>query len=381
MRRNLLKYTLVIFVSLTIASCRKYIMRPGPTDGTPPITGLYILNDERDLSGPPFYSASTLSFYNLSTRQVTPDRYYSVNGKTLGYTGNDMEIYGSKMYIAVTNSGIVDIVNAKTGRLIKQDSLLNSTAGPPWYSYNKQPRNIAFYKGNVYISCYDGTVAVMDTINFSVSTKITLPGFSYLEGLVIQNDKLYVADSGIGTGVTNTISVIDLLSNKEIKRISVIPYPVSLAADSYDNVYVLSGWTDDWQQFNISTGGLTIIYSKTDSVKSSPVPGVYPARSNIPITVNGDLVYYDTGSDIPGENKIAVYNAKTQTPVSDNFVTDGTKIQSPYSICVNPVTGEVYISDAKDGISNGSIDVFDKTGKLEYSFPAGVSPVKIKLLN
>src|SRR5277367_3022335 len=129
MIRNLLKYILVVLVCLTTASCRKYTMPPEPTVGTPPITGLYILNDERDLSGPPFYSASTLSFYNLSTRQVTPDQYYSANGKTLGYTGNDMEIYGSKMYITVTNSGIVDIGNAKTGRLVKQDSLLNLTAG------------------------------------------------------------------------------------------------------------------------------------------------------------------------------------------------------------------------------------------------------------
>jgi hypothetical protein len=176
--------------------------------------------------------------------------------------------------------------------------------------------------------------------------------------------------------------VIDLQSNKEIKRISVIPYPVSLAADSYGNVYVLSGFTDDWQQFNISTGGFTVIDSKTDSVKSPPVPGMYPGRRSIPITVNGDLVYY-VGS-YTGSNKIAVYNAKTQTLVRNNFITDGTNIDSPYSICANPATGEVYVVDAKGssfGMLNGVVDVFDKTGKLEYSFTTGVNPAKIKLLN
>ena len=376
MKQNLLKAVLVILTCLTITACRKNEMKSKSTTGLPP--GLFILNDGQDLNGPPYYSASTLSFYNLSARQFTPDEYNAVNGKTLGYTGNDLEIYGSKMYIAVTNSSVIDVVNAKTGEAIKEISLLDPASPPPSYRY---PRHMVFYKGNVYISCKDGTVAVMDTTNFSISATISLPGFYYLEGLVIQNDKLYVADAGIGTGVTNIVSVIDLSSNKEIKRISVIPYPVSLAADSYGNVYVLSGWTDDWQQFYVSTGGLTIIDSKTDSIKSPPVPGVYPANSNIPIIINGDLVYYNTGSTIPGENKIAVYNAKTQTPVTANFVTDGTHIQSSYSMCINPVTGEVYISDARDGVANGVVDVFDKTGKLEYSFATAVQPIKIKLLN
>jgi len=373
MKQNLLKSALVIIVCLTISSYRKTEMA---TAGTPLPPGLFILNDERDLGGPPYYSASMLSFYNFGARKVTPDQYVAVNGKTLGYTGNDLEIYGSKMYFVLANSSVVDIVNVKTGRLIKEVSVLDPTTQPPSYRY---PRNIAFYKGNAYMSCQDGTVEVMDTIDFSVNAKITLPGTYYLEGLLIQNGKLYVADSGIGTRVSNMISVIDLQSNKEIKRISVIPYPVSLAADSYGNIYVLSGRTDNWQQFNVSTGGLTIIDSKTDSVKSPPVPSVYPARRSIPITVNGDLVYYTAG-----DNKIAVYNAKTQTPVRDSFVTDGTKIDSPYSLCANPATGEVYVADAKEssfGASNGVVDVFDKTGKLEYCFTTGVNPVKIKLLN
>jgi YVTN family beta-propeller protein len=344
-------------------------MKPESAAGPSAPSGLYLLDEEA--------GAGALSFYNLSTRQITPDQYQAVNGNILGDGGNDVEIYGSKMYIAVTNSSVIDIVNAKTGKLIKQDSLLNPVYG--LFGYARKPTNIAFYKGNAYISCSDGTIAIMDTVNLSVNAKITLPGVFYLGGLVVQNDKLYVADSGAGPSVTDIVSVIDLSTNQEIKRINVIPYPVSMAADSYGNVYVLSGFTDDWHQFDISTGGLTIIDSKTDNLKSPSVVGLYPSVGNIPITVNGDLVYYATYAT--GNNKIAVYNAKTQTAVTDNFITDGTNIQFPASICANPVTGEVYVSDAKDFALNGVVDVFDKTGKLEYSFPTGVNPVKVKLLN
>jgi hypothetical protein len=121
MKQNLLKSALVILTFLTIGACRKSEMT---TAGTPLPPGLFILNDERDLGGPPYYSTSTLSFYNFSTRKVTPDLYNTVNGKTLGYTGSDMEIYGSKMYIAVSNSSVIDIVNAKTGKAIKEVACL-----------------------------------------------------------------------------------------------------------------------------------------------------------------------------------------------------------------------------------------------------------------
>jgi YVTN family beta-propeller protein len=231
MKRFLLKSILVILVGLIIASCRKYTMPPGSVVGTSPITGLYILNDG-------LVDVSSLSFYNLSTRQVTPDQYFAVNGKPLGDMGNDLEIYGSKMYIVVANSDVLDIVNPKTGKLIKQDSLVNAVIGAPWYDHDKVPRNIAFYKGNAYISGHDGTVAVMDTVTLSINTTITLPGFFYQEGLAIANNKLYVADAGLG--VTNTVSVIDLATNKEIKRINLLPDPVSLATDNYGNIYVMS---------------------------------------------------------------------------------------------------------------------------------------------
>jgi YVTN family beta-propeller protein len=367
MKRDLLKCITVILSCLAIASCRKYTVSPGPTGGASPSTGLYFLNLGEE-------GTSSLSFYNLNTKVII-DPYQTANGQALGQAGNDIEIYGSKMYIVVTNSNVVDIVNPHTGKLIKQDSLINSVIGPPWYGHDKQPRNIAFNNGIAYISCHDGTVAVLDTVTFSIKATITLPGFFYQEGLAIANNKLYVADAGLG--VTNTVSVIDLTTNKEVKRIPVIPDPVSLAADSYGNIYVLSSYTDDFQNYNISSGGLTIIDSKTDSARFVPtVIAGHTEKTSIPITVNGDLVYYATG-----DNKIAVYNAKTQTSVTASFVTDGTAIQYPCSIAVNALTGEVYIGDAKDDISNGSIDVFDKTGKLEYSFPTGVFPVGIKLLN
>src|SRR5437879_3740531 len=137
MKQIRLNYLFIAFALLSVlASCHKD--KVTPNQGTPTATraGVYVLNQGGFQS-----NNSTLTYYNYSTKQLTADLYKSVNGTDLGDTGNDAEIYGSKMYIVVNVSNVVDIVNAKTGKLIKQDSLINNKVG-------RQPRSVAFYKGN-----------------------------------------------------------------------------------------------------------------------------------------------------------------------------------------------------------------------------------------
>jgi YVTN family beta-propeller protein len=338
-------------LTLIVASCHKDKVIPNP--GTPVATraGLYILNQ-----GGLGNNNSTLTYYDYATKNLAADIFSSVNGAPLGDTGNDIEIYGSKMYITVNNSNRVDILNAKTGKLIKTDSL-------------HQCRSIAFYKNNAFITTYDNSVAVMDTASLSITKTIAVGRNP--EQLVVANDKLYVANSGgLNTdGVfDNTVSVVDLTSLTETKKITVIANPQSMAADAYGNIYVAS--IGDYANI---PGGLTVIDSKTDVVKSHPAASVGYA---VPITVSGDFVYY-----ITADNKIAVYNAKTQTPVQPNFIADGTKVITPYAIGADAVSGEVFITDAKDYSSNGTLYAFDKTGKLEYSITTGINPGKIALVN
>jgi YVTN family beta-propeller protein len=367
-----------IFIALALltvlASCHKDQM--APNSNTPPVgqNGIYILN-QGDGYGSSIKYNSTLTYYNYVPKTLVLDKYSAANGESIGALGNDIELYGSKMYLIASVSSVIDILDPKTSKLIKQDSLVNDNIAPSFYMHFKEPRSIAFYKGNAFITTYDGTVAVMDTASLAITKYI--PVGHYPEGLVVANNKLYVAAPG--AGADNTISVIDLNTLTEIKKISVIPNPINLVADTYGNVYVSSYYD---AIFNVSRqtypdpptiGGLTIIDSKTDLVKSQTPMSL---AGNVPIAAQGDFVYYATL-----DNKIAVYNAKTQSLVRANFITDGTLITAPFAITVSSITGEVFISDAKDYVSNGSLYAFDKTGKLEYTLTAGINPGKILLLN
>ena len=361
-----------------LASCQKKLVMP--TTHNPDFdnlgSGIFILNQGNGFGSSIKYNSS-LTFYNQATNTLIADEYSVANAMGIGAVGNDMAMYGSKMYIVATISSVVDIVDPRTARLIKQDSLVinNYVVGPPLYWDRREPRSIAFYKDNALISCYDGTVAVMDTTTLSITKYISVG--RYPEGMAVANGKLYVANSGVG--LSNSVSIIDLTTMAEVKKVTVIPNPSSVVADAYGNIYVASRLDDifvgDNQTYpdTQTVGGITIIDSKTDLVKSQTPTYLAP---NAPITIQGDSLYY-----ISGDKNIIVYNAKTQTKIIDNFITDGTTINNPFSITIHPASGEVFIGDAKDYISNGSVYAFDKTGKLEYTLTAGINPGKIVPFN
>jgi YVTN family beta-propeller protein len=357
MKQFKLKNLLIAAAILPVlASCHKDRVDPDAVTPQAERAGIYILNQGNFNA-----NNSTLSYYDYTAKSFTADKFNAANNRGLGDTSNDVKIYGSKMYIIVNVSSTVEVVDAKTVKSIKQIKMENGTA-------KRQPRYIAFNGSKAYISLYDGNVAVLDTASLTVDTYIKVGRNP--EQLAIANGKLYVANSG-GLDFTNldhTVSVVDLATQKEIKKIDVIANPISLSADALGNVYVLSAG-----DYGTTLPGLTVINSKTDVVsKNSPLAGAYGTS----IIASGENVYFLTA-----DNKVVVYNAQSQVVVQENFIDDGTVIETPYNLSVDTQTGEVFVCDAKDYSSNGAIFAFDKNGKKEYSITVGINPAQIVFIN
>ncbi|MFI5161915.1 MAG: DUF5074 domain-containing protein [Sphingobacteriales bacterium] len=335
---------------LILASCHKD-KKVIPTS-TSVTDGFYVLNQ-----GLFNDNNSTLSFYDYSTKVVTADIFTSANARGLGDTGNDIEIYGSKMYIVMNVSSTIEVVNPKTAKSIRQIKLFTGTTG-------REPRDITFYKGNAYVSCYDGTVAVIDTATLGVKGSITVG--STPEQLAVANGKLYVANSGglDYPNYANTVSVIDLSTVTVTKTLTVVVNPQNVGTDGKGNVYVLSAGN-----YGDVGSSLAVIDANTDVVKSQ----TNFDGSNM--VVQGDNAYF-----ITSVNAIKVYNVSTNTVTAASFISDGTTIATPYSLAADASSGEVFVTDAKNYTSPGAVYVFDKTGKKEYSITAGINPGKIALL-
>lgn len=343
-----------------LASCSKDYV-PNPDTPTAERAGIYILNE-----GNAGHNNSSLTYYNYAAKTTTPEIFGAVNaGAGIGDTGNDIKVYGSKMYIVVNVSSTIEIIDPKTAKSIKQIKVFDGATA-------RQPRYVVFNKNKAFISTYDGKVAVLDTASLTIEKYISVGRNP--EQMVISNGKLYVANSGgldsftPGVGPDKTVSVIDLNTLTEIKKIEVPSNPIDIAADDYGDVYVISYGTD-----YPAKPFLTVINNATDMVKTS---NSIDAGYGSSFLINGDLAYYLTDA-----GKVKVFNVKNDVVSNENFITDGTTFSVAYDLALDSTTGEIFVTDAVDYISNGKLYAFDKTGKKEYTLTTGINPGAVVLVN
>ena len=182
------------------------------------IAGFYLLNEGNMGS-----NKATLDYYDYTTRVYTKNIFAATNPNVvaeLGDVGNDLKIYGNKLYAVINCSNLVEIMDARTAKHLGMVEIANC-------------RYIAFSGDKAYVSSYAGPVqlnpnrdqigyiAEIDTATFQITRTVTV-GYQP-EELAVVNGKLYVANSG-GYRYPNydkTVSVIDLATFTEIKQIPV----------------------------------------------------------------------------------------------------------------------------------------------------------------
>lgn len=321
--------------------------------------GIYVLN-EGAIGG----NNSTISYYDVEKKTTIKDYYKEVNGTSLGETANDLKIYGSKMYCVVTGSkagknSFVDVMNANTGKTIKRIPFNSNTEG-------FEPRNIVFYKDKAYVSRYDGKISRIDTANLTIDAnelqlKNGANNAEGLEGLAVTNGKLYVAGSDHylqANSLDDKIIVVDLATFTKIKDITVNHNPQKLAVSTAGDVFVAS-----WGNYGNIIPALQKISSTTDAVTATYNHNVGP------LAISNNQAYLVTDWN----SKIISFDILTGTAGAP-FVKDGTVVKTAYGITINPFDQSVVITDANNYGTTGNAFVFDKEGKIKYSFETGASP-------
>ncbi|MEE1944356.1 DUF5074 domain-containing protein [Pedobacter sp. KR3-3] len=373
MSKSKIHRLLIVFLVLGFVACRKDPMplpaevsrvEPEPTSA---IKGFYLVNE-----GNMNMNKASLDYLDLVNGIYTRNLYNQVNPeatKGLGDVGNDIGIYGNKLYVVVNISNKVEVMQAKTGKRIGQINITNC-------------RYVTFNNGKAYVSAYlgkvgdptapNGMVAEIDTAKLTINRTVEVG--RQPEEMAIIGNKLYIANSG-GYSPPNyesTVSVIDLTTFKEIKRIEVAINLHRLKADRYGDLYV----TSRGDYYTIPSR-LFVIDTHTDRVKK-----VFDiAASNL--AIDGDLAYlYSTEWNyIQGKNTISYHmiDVKNEMLLDQKFITDGTEknIKIPYGIAVNPMSKDVYVTDAKDYVTPGKLHCYNALGKLKWSVTTGDIPAHI----
>ncbi|MFT3909217.1 MAG: hypothetical protein QM737_07290 [Ferruginibacter sp.] len=98
------------------------------------------------------------------------------------------------------------------------------------------------------------------------------------------------------------------------------------------------------------------------------------------LRIHNDTAYfYNNYSGGP----VKTYNTLTHTGISDNFITDGTVVTTPYGVNID-AKGDVYIADAGDfSTTPGIITCFNKNGVKKFSFSVApaINPNTIVFVN
>jgi YVTN family beta-propeller protein len=349
MKKIELSLIAAVFTMFFIGCAKDNAAPPAPPKVT---TGVFVLNQG-------LYGANNtnLTYYDFTSSAATTDFFKQVNGFGLGDTGSDMVIYGGKIYIVVNNSGYVAVANSVTAKFIDTISFKNG-------GVNIGPENIVAAQGNVFVSSTDGTVAVIDTTNLTVSKFIKVG--SNPAQMIVAGDKLFVSNTGaFSANYDSTVSVISLNSLIQTGKITVGINPGSITTDNIGNIYVACTG-------NYGSVGPTLV--KVDINAGQIVKKVDTAVGTIRYYNNALLT---TGGYL-GAAKVGMLNPSDLSAVRTSFITDGTVIQNPYALDVDPVSGDVYVGDAKDYVSSGQVYCFDKNGVKKFSFSTvpGISPGK-----
>lgn len=371
-RRNFFNLIILsIITTLVLCSCRKDIDEL-PVESFNFREGFYLLNE-----GNMSMNKASLDFYNYHTGVYERDVYRRANPDVvlgLGDVGNDVQLYGSKLYVIVNASNKIEVLDAHTAKRIKQIDLINC-------------RYITFHEDKVYASSYNaeigldsnspqGKVVEIDTLTLNITRTVSVG--RQPDGVAVANNKLYVANSGgyNPNAYERTLSVIDLKAFIEIKKIDVGINLHRLKVDQDENILVSSRGDYMGRYSN-----LFLIDTKIDQVIHTfdrPVSNFW---------VDGKKLYTFSSewSNQEQKNIFSYYLIDlndVNTPLSV-YITDGSEkqIAMPYGIAVDAKRKDIYLTDAKNYVTPGTLYHYDAQGKLVQSFTTGDIPAHIAFID
>jgi hypothetical protein len=213
---------------------------------------------------------------------------------------------------------------------------------------------------------YDGHVTQLDTTTLTLGSKIAVganPDCS-----VISNNKLFVANTGgMSAVMDSTVSVINLSTFTEEKRITVNINPSTIQTDSKGNIYVAS---------NGNYGNIAGKFQRIDA-QTGTVSDINVSVKNFCI-VNDKAYIYNFSYDASWQatdKTIAVYDVKNEKILNSSLISTSID-NTPYCIAVNPTTNYIYLSTT-DYSTLGKMYCFGQDGSLKYSFQTGLNPGKV----
>lgn len=191
-------------------------------------TGAFVLN--QGLYGKLDGSLNVIDYTRLT---YATNVFKNANGRSIGATPQCGIVYGSKIYVGMSESKTIEIIDRHTYKSVKQIRLENNPEG-------SEPRSMVAKGGKVYVSLYEGYVARLDTLKAEIDATVKVGPNP--EIIAIHGNYIYVPNSdGLNwaTGAYGeTASVLSIEPFREVRQIKVPMNPKQFLTNG-KNLYLL----------------------------------------------------------------------------------------------------------------------------------------------
>lgn len=336
---------------------------------------LYIMNE-----GVMGMGNSSIDFYDFADGTYVTDAFPAANPDVtlgLGDTGNDLAVYGGKLWAVMNGSNLVEVMDASTMEHIRAIDV-------------PACRDIAFSGRYAYVTSWAGNVSDdgdrtgmvyrIDINSLSIAGTVEV-GYQP-EDIAVLDGKIYVANSGGMTdGYDNRLSIIDEESFSLERTVEIAANICDIAPDAYGRLWISS----PGDYYSVHSGIYVYDTVSGTVLKSEPGANILPEWIN-DIRVSS---MYSTGSHLwvlgnenewdytAGAGKYCLYTidcqalTMTRTELSR---TGAESISNPYGIWVSPDEKTIAITDAASYTEPGYILFLDANLNFVSSFQTGFLP-------
>ncbi len=372
-------FATLLVAALSFASCiDDETSRLTPSPATALGEGVFILNQGNQYAK----IDGSYSFFDWETNVLSNSVFSTVNGRLLGAGPQDGVVYGSKLYVTLHGSNAVQVMDAKTNKLLR-------TISTP------QPQGVAAYGGHIYVANNTGRVTKIDTLDLQAKQQVEV-GPNPVD-LMVRNGVLYVSISdgyNLKNGAVNgkRLDKIDLARFRKVGEVKLQATETATLDNGLTQTTITSEGVnptqmtmdEDGNLFVVCMGDYVQIPAKVWKVDNEEKVSVF-AKGNLAAAHRHSLyVINSTTNWKTGEVDVQwdVLETRTGKVLVEKFAQKNLPLD-PIAMNVHPRTGRVLVTsrgllDAKAKYTSpGYLYTYTSKGDLLNRSTVGIEPYAV----
>lgn len=329
----------VIAVATLAIGCKQ---TPDPNNGSANYQdGVYAVCEGGFLAG-----NASISYIHADGDTVSTELFDAVNNVPLGDVAQSMVTRGGLGYIVVNNSAKIEVVNLVD---FTSAGTINDLGSPRFIHFISDTK--------AYVTdLFNNMIHIVNPATMMKVGSISMNGWG--EEMIESNGKVLVVAPNAGQ-----VYKIDPSTDSIEDSVAVGTQPFGLVTDANGKVWTLAsgGWMQDIPHlYRFDPVSFTVEATMAfNTVDENP--------GNLSIDPTGVILYYING------DVFSLGIGATAIP-SSPLIGSSAATGSFYKMAVQPITGDLFVSDPIDFTQTGLVYRFNSAGTLLKSYDVGIAP-------